>query len=362
MTLPNSRPRVLIVGNFLSKYGSSRQVCEELALKLQEANYQVTTTSNRRARLSRLKDVLSVIWKKRHEYDVAQVDVFSGPAFFLSAAAVRLLKQIGKPFVLTLHGGGLPDYARKRPKSVSAILRSAAAVTVPSRYLLKEMEPYRPDLILLPNALSVDAYGFRQRNPLSPSLVWLRSFHHIYAPIQVPRVVALLKDEFPDMRVTMVGADKGDGSLAETVSEAKTLGVSELIQFSGPVAKSEVPAILNGGDIFLNTTTLDNTPVSVLEALASGACVVSTNVGGIPYLLENERQALLVPPDDATAMARAVQRLLTEPSLAQTLQQAGREFVEDFDWSSVLPRWHNLFEMANRGKAPHQHAAAALPQ
>jgi glycosyltransferase involved in cell wall biosynthesis len=99
---------------------------------------------------------------------------------------------------------------------------------------------------------------------------------------------------------------------------------------------------MSRGDIFLNTTNVDNTPISVLEAMACGLCVVSTNVGGIPYLLEHEHDALLVPPDDPAAVATAVRRLLTEPDLAEQLSRNARQKAEKFDWSIILPQWEAL--------------------
>jgi glycosyltransferase involved in cell wall biosynthesis len=111
---------------------------------------------------------------------------------------------------------------------------------------------------------------------------------------------------------------------------------------AGPVAKTDVPHWLQDGDIFINTTNADNTPVSVLEALACGLCVVTTNVGGIPYLVADDQQALLVPPDDSTAMAAAVRQLLTTPELAARLSGEGHAYVQQFDWGTVLPQWHTL--------------------
>jgi glycosyltransferase involved in cell wall biosynthesis len=99
---------------------------------------------------------------------------------------------------------------------------------------------------------------------------------------------------------------------------------------------------LNHGDVFLNTTNEDNTPVSVLEAMACGLCVVSTEVGGIPHLLAHEVDSLLVPPNDVTAMAAAVRRVLTERGLAEKLSRNGRLKTEQFDWSVVMPQWKEL--------------------
>ncbi|RIK26321.1 MAG: glycosyl transferase family 1, partial [Chloroflexi bacterium] len=121
------------------------------------------------------------------------------------------------------------------------------------------------------------------------------------------------------------------------------------VSYIAGVPKEEVPAWLQRGDIFLNTTNVDNTPVSVIEAMACGLCVVRTNVGGIPYLLDHEQDALLVPPNDPDAMADAVRRILTEPGLAERLSRNARRKAEQFDWETILPQWERLLtEVAQR--------------
>jgi glycosyltransferase involved in cell wall biosynthesis len=112
--------------------------------------------------------------------------------------------------------------------------------------------------------------------------------------------------------------------------------------FPGGVRKTETPGWLDKGDIFLNTPNVDNMPVSVLEAMASGLCVISTNVGGVPYLLKDESDSLLVPANSPEAMAAAVSRILTEPGLADRLSQSARAKSEKYDWNVVLPQWETL--------------------
>jgi len=140
----------------------------------------------------------------------------------------------------------------------------------------------------------------------------------------------------------MTGADKGDGTRHATLAKARALGVADRLTVSPPVRKADVPVRLNEGDVFLNTTDVDNVPISVLEALACGLCVISTSVGGIPYLLEDEVDALLVPRNDPDAMADAVRRILADPDLAARLSRNGREKAASFDWSRVVPTWRQL--------------------
>ena len=232
------------------------------------------------------------------------------------------------------------------------LLASAAAVTAPSRYLVQEMQPYRNEVRLLSNALNVGSYGFRLREQPAPRLVWFRAFHSIYNPALAPPVVALLAAKIPDVRLRMVGPDKRDGSRRRTEELAHRLGLNSRVEFVAGVPKKEAPTTLSAADVFLNTTNVDNTPVSVLEAMACGLCVVSTNVGGIPYLLKHEKDALLVPPNDPEAMAAAVRRTLTEPGLAARLSENARRKAEQFDWSIVLPQWEKLLmEVVERGRA-----------
>jgi glycosyltransferase involved in cell wall biosynthesis len=331
---------VLLVGNFFGH--GTRQVCEELALRLPPAGCPVVTTSDKKARLTRLLDMVGTAWWLRRRYAVAQVDVFSGPAFFWAEAVCAALRLAGKPYILTLHGGDLPQFARRRPARVRRLLRSAAAVTAPSRYLIEALAEYRDDVRCIPNGLDVRAYPSRQRTGVAPRLVWLRAFHDCYNPSLAIRILPLVAAHFPDVSLTMIGADKGDGSLQRARDLAVELGVDARVEFRNRVPKQEIPEILSASDIFLNTTNVDNTPVTVTEAMACGLCVVTTNVGGIPYLVEHERDALLVPPDDPPAMAGAVLRVLGDPALAERLSRQGRQKAEQFDWSPIIGAWRML--------------------
>jgi glycosyltransferase involved in cell wall biosynthesis len=331
----------MLVGNFLSKTGI-RSVCEDLAEHLSASGHSVFTTSRRKSRSFRFVDMTSTVWRQRHKYSVALVDVYSGLAFLWAESVCWLLRRSRKPYILTMHGGKLPDFARRSPKRVHRLLNSAAFVSTPSRYLLEQMSPYRCDLQLVPNPLNLGFYKFRLRTQPQAKLIWLRAFHEVYNPSQAPKVLASLIADFPEIHLAMIGPDKGDGSLQRTQEEAGRLGVLNQISFVGSIPKSHVSEWINSGDIFLNTTSVDNTPVTILEAMACGLPVISTNAGGIPYLLENDYNALLVPRDDPDAMAAAVRRVLTEPGLAAYLARNARQKVEHFDWSIILPEWETL--------------------
>ena len=334
-------PRILFVSNFLSGAGLNRGYSEELADRLEAGGSSVIRTSSQLGRGMRLVDMLRTTWAERHHYTVAHVDVFSGPSFLWAEIVCFELRRLGKPYVLTLRGGNLPEFARACPRRTRRLFESAALVTVPSSYLEDRMRAYRRDLKIVPNAIDAQACGFVSRPQLRPRLVWMRAFHAIYNPVLAVDVLARLRRRHRGASLKMVGPDK-DGSLADVKRRAHEVGIADSLTVIPGVAKRDVARHLADADLFINTTNIDNTPVSVLDAMACGLCVVSTNVGGIAYLLEHDQDALLVPPNDPEAMTDAVHRILTEPGLALRLSRNARRKAETHDWSVILPHWESM--------------------
>jgi glycosyltransferase involved in cell wall biosynthesis len=335
---------VLIISNFISRHGAVRTVAEELAVRFSATGRQILTSSHCVCRTVRFLDMTATTWLHRKEFDVAIVEVYSNAAFIWAESVCWVLRQARKPYILSAHGGQLPSFAIRWPNRVRRLFTSATIVTVPSHYLFEELRHYRADLRLLPNALDVGNYSVRMRQQVCPRLIWLRAFHKLYNPILAVRVFHIVIQAWPEAHLTMIGPDKGDGTLQEVLRLADELGVSQRISLPGKVSKDAVSDWMNRGDIFLNTTNADNAPISVLEAMACGLCVVSTNPGGIPYLLADGQDALLVPPRDPNAMAQAIHRLLLDPKLAMRISRNARIKAERFDWSIILPQWESILE------------------
>lgn len=337
------KPNLLFIGNFLSSKGKNRCVGEELAENLRSLGYQVIMASEKISKPLRLINMIVTIIRHYNDYDIAYVEVFSGSAFIWAEITTRLIKILDTPIILNLHGGNLPAFSEKFPNRVLWVLSSASHVVSPSPYLQKKLKRFRDDIQVLPNPIHIEDFAYHRRRIVNPKLIWVRAFHEIYNPSLALKVLSRLVENFPDVQLTMVGPDKGDGSLERMKGIAKDLGVIDHIHLTGGVHKEEVPEYLSRGDIFINTTNFDNTPVSVIEAMACGLPIVTTNVGGIPWLVEDGVDGLLVPPDDPDAMAAAIECILKDLSLASKLSHNARQKAESFDWSIVLPQWENVF-------------------
>src|SRR5690606_4325812 len=183
----------------------------------------------------------------------------------------------------------------------------------PSYYLLAAFgDAGVSNLTYIPNSIEIRSYPFQERHHVTQRLLWVRSLAKIYNCPMALKVVKILQEDYPEVTLCMVGPDK-ENLLPELKKRTAQLGIN--VDFKGKLEKSEWLALSVEFDVFINTTHSDNMPVSLIEAMALGLPIVSTNVGGIPYLLKHEVTALLVKDDDAQAMASAVARVLSDAHL-----------------------------------------------
>ncbi len=127
---------------------------------------------------------------------------------------------------------------------------------------------------------------------------------------------------------------------------SRELGLESSVRFLGQVENETMPSLYRSADIALNPSLVDNMPISILEALASGVPVVSTSSGGIPAMVKADEEALLVPPRDPEAMANALIALWEAPARRSSLREAGLRRASAFGWSSVREEWRRVYERA----------------
>lgn len=212
----------------------------------------------------------------------------------------------------------------------------------PSLFLMEQFkaEGYE-NVIHISNSIELENYPFLKREKAKPNLLWVRSFAQLYNPMMAVDVFARIKKKYPEATLCMVGPEK-DGSLSTAKQKAAALNLD--IIFTGKLSKEDWKNKSKEYDIFINTTHFDNMPVSVLEAMALGLAVVSTDVGGIPFLLENEKDALLVPDNNVNEMVVAIERLIEDQDLFNKITISGRIKSEQFDWEVVKNKWMTVLK------------------
>ena len=343
MTLPQSHPCLCFVGPMLGRNCSRVLSQGEIVADLfAREGYPVQLTSTIPNRVLRLGDTVKSLVTWRREMDVVILMVFSGPAFGLADVASLVAKRLHKPLALWLHGGNLPNSAQRYPQWVRRVLRRGDALVSPSGYLAHFFRGWGFSVDVIPNVLAIEQYPYRQRREVQPHLLWMRAFHEVYHPEMAVEVLYEIQRTHPGATLTMAGRDKGLLESVKRLVEHK--GLNDSVRFAGLLDMAGKQREFAAHDIFINTNRVDNMPVSVLEAAAFGLPIVSTSVGGIPYLLRHEETGLLVEDEDPVDMTEAVRRLIREPDLAAYLSANGRRLTEVCAWPQVKAQWQTLFE------------------
>lgn len=318
-----------------------------MAPLLESEGLRLRLVSRRRNKWLRMWDMLRAVWRYGRRESPLALDVYSTLNFYYAVAVASMCRLLRIPYVCVLHGGGLPGRLRRHPVLSRWVYGGARRLLAPSGYLRHAFAEagYAPEVI--PNFIRIGNYPYRERGAIradGPRILWVRAFSRIYNPTMAVETLRLLRETHPEARLCMVGPDKGDGSRAACEARAQELGLSKYLTFTGALTKADWIALSAGYDVFINTTSYDNTPVSVVEAMALGFPIVSTDVGGLPWLLQDGHTALLTPDGDAGAMCAAIRRICEMPDLARALSRNARAEAERFDWEQVKLLWLEALE------------------
>lgn len=335
--------KILYIGNNLSRDGKYTPTLVTLSHLLKTEGYTVQIASNIRNKYLRIFDMLWLVLRNVKYSPFVLIDTFGTSSFYYAYFVSQFCRLFSLPYIPILHGGSLPVRLKTNPRISKSIFKNSYENCTPSEYLKEALLKHGYRAQVIPNILDIPIYNYKERIKLKPKLLFVRAFQEIYNPTMAVRVLYEVKKKYPTATLCMIGPIL-DNSFEETQLLANELKVEDSIQYTGSLLKEEWHSIAEGYDIFINTTTIDNTPVSVMEAMALGLPVVSTNVGGIPYLLDEGRDACLVNSDDHNEMAERIVDLIEGRIDGVSMVQNARNKVEQFDWSVVRNLWFQLFK------------------
>ncbi|RZK11915.1 MAG: glycosyltransferase [Flavobacterium sp.] len=302
--------------------------------------YNVHYASSKKNVFLRMVDMLLHVIKLRNKIDFILIDTYSTSNFWYAFLVGCLSKMINKRYITMLRGGDLPNRLVKSPRLCKILFSDAYKNVAPSRYLLHHFKLNGfTNTIYIPNTLEINHYNYKEREVVVPHLLWVRSFARIYNPNMAVEVFKAIKNKYPEATLCMVGPDK-DGSLEGAKLFAKSFNLDVI--FTGKLSKKDWITLSEKYNLFINTTHFDNTPVSVMEAMALGLPVISTNVGGIPFLIDDGIDGLLVEDGSVDQMVSAIERLCYDHALFQLITKNARTKVEGFDWKIVKETWKNV--------------------
>jgi phenylacetate-CoA ligase len=337
--------KIVYIGNNLSKDDKYAPTLVTLSKYLRLEEFQVQIASNKTNRYLRVFDMFWTVLRNFRTAEVVLIDTYGAFNFYYAVFVSQLCRVVGLPYIPILHGGNLPDRLKENMRMCKWVFQHSFKNIAPSNYLKSNFENAGFPTEVIPNIVEISNYAFKKRIHYSPKLLYVRAFHEIYNPTMAIRVLERVQKKYPEAVLCMIGPPK-DSSFKQTKLLAKELGVENSVTYTGVLSKKEWHTMAEAYDVFINTTNVDNTPVSVMEAMAMGLPVVSTNVGGIPYLLKDGVDAFLVDANDDIAMSQKIISIVEGKENIDEIVLKARNKVEQFDWNEVRYLWFALFKSA----------------
>ncbi len=363
MSTDNTWPRIALVGPLPPPSGGMANQCEQLLRLLRAEGVRVelvrTNAPYRPAWIgrvpvlragARLLPFLVELWRSIGRAEVVHVFANSGWAWHLLALPAVVMARLRGTAVIVNYRGGLADeFLRTGPRHVKAWLARATLRVTPSAFLLRVFAEHGLDAEVIPNIIDLSRFAVAAHPGRrdAPHLIVTRNLEPIYDIPTALRAFAQVQLRYPAARLTVAGSGPQRAALLQLAAE---LGLGEAVHFSGRIDNAQIGALYASADCLLNPTTADNMPISILEALASGVPVVSTNAGGIPDLVQHGVTALLVPVGNHAAMAHEALRVLDDAAVASALRRAGLAEVQRFAWPHVKRQWQSAYQRASHAR------------
>ncbi len=299
--------------------------------------------------LFRLIFYIAHLWKVAARVDLFHIMANSGWSWYLFAMPAVWVAKVRKvPRVVNYRGGEAAQFFEKSFRWIAPTLRASSCIVVPSRFLEEVFLKHGFQTRVVANIIDLQRFapsGDASKTHASPHFLVARSLEKIYDNATAIRALGEIVREFPNATLTIAGTGPEENEL---VALAEELKLTDRVTLAGRVDTAQMPTLYRSTHIMLNPSQVDNMPNSILEALASGVPVVTTNVGGIPYFVENEKTALFVAPGDFQAMAEAACRLLSDDTLRTKLIESGLEVVKQCSWPNVRTQWLELYQQVTR--------------
>jgi glycosyltransferase involved in cell wall biosynthesis len=321
---------------------------------------------DRLLRIKYVRTIVTQLWywpllvRELRRADVVHAFAASYASFLLAPLpAVLIARLLGKAVVLNYHSGEASDHLRRSLVTRFVLRRLVDINVVQSAFLRDVFRSFGIDAQVVPNIIDLRQFTYRPRDPLRPRLLCTRNFEPLYNLSCVLRAFAKIQALYPTATLTLVGGGSQETMLRQ---EAAALGLQN-VTFAGRIAPSHVHAYYANADIYLQAPRIDNMPLSLLEAFASGLPVVSTDVGGVPSMLRHGVDGLLVADNDADALADQVVTLLNNAALARRFAESAYRTLAAYEWPVVRDGWLQAYRRAlgEINEQASEHAVESAP-
>lgn len=259
-------------------------------------------------------------------------------------------KGLNIPVIFTNHTSGFlkrlekPTYLQGRLKSR---LKHVAMVLAPSYELCEATKKigYTGPIHFVSNGVDTEKFSARELNALNAEKTFILARRLVEKNGVVVFAQALAKVKGTNFKVLIAGVGTEQTVMQEIFEKT---GIADRVRFIGAVKNSDMPALYKQADYSVLPSFYEATSITGLESMASGLPLIGTNVGGIPYLIEEGVTGFLVPSHDAEALAKKMDEVLTfdNQTYIQLSQASAERAKSKFDWTVIAKETEALYQQA----------------
>lgn len=331
--------KVLYLGNKFKSYKKISSTLETLEPLLSEF-CEIKTASGKKNQILRAMEMFRFYWVYGIRADKIMIDVFSTRAFYFAYFFTSLSAFFDKRYILILHGGNLPYRYTISRKKMNTMLCKADTVIAPSAYLQQFFSERGYNIRLIPNIINLNEYIFRERSIIRPKLLSIRGFGKPYNPLMTIKAVECLIIKYPEIRLLILGNSE-EHYYNEVVKYINEKNLNSYVMIEPKMSKADWINLSKDYDIMISNPIIDNSPVSIIEGMALGMCVISTKVGGVSYLV-SEKECALIESNNEKVLSETIEKLLCDFNYAKNLSTNGRLMAEKYDWGNIKNLWENV--------------------
>ena len=307
--------KILLICNYKPEVGGISGQVELLQKYLRSEGHVADIFSTKTSLLQRLLLPLKLLRVARR-YDVLHIHCCSGWGFLPAAFGVSVGRRLKKRVVLTYHGGGGERFFDKNTCLVKHYLMRTDANIVLSGFLAKVFDKHHIPHTIIPNIIE---------------LICTRAHEELYNIPCILRAFQKTLTELPEATLTLVGGGSQHEALMKMVEEMRLKNVT----FTGRIDNKEIYQYLNQADVMLSAPTVDNMPVSLLEAMNAGLLVISSRVGGVPYMIDEGRTGLLFKNDNNQELAEKMLWTIENTTSTMVMTLTAHQEVKKYRWENI---------------------------
>jgi glycosyltransferase involved in cell wall biosynthesis len=331
--------KVLLIANYKPGTGGISGQVEKLHAYLDKEGVVNEVFSTKGSLAYRIQVPFKLL-KVAKDYDVLHVHTCSHWGFITTVLGVWAGKRLKKKVVVTYHGGGAEQFFSRHPRLVKKYLCQTDANIVLSGFLGNVFDKFQIPYMVIPNIVELEEGRFCPRATIEPKFISIRTLSPLYNIECIIKAFKVVKKACPSARLTIVGDGPSRDSLEQFVRSESIQDVT----FVGRVDNARIYEYLNQSDIMLSAPRIDNMPVSVLEGFNAGLLVISSNVGGVPYMIEDEVNGLLFESNNSMALAEKMIWALSHQDESHNMIDNAKEAVKLYSWECVREK---IFELYN---------------